>query len=281
MSRAVRISKLTLAALLLAGAAGRVAMAQNFDSAPLPAQDAAVPQHVPNRWNDDEANAQPLPVADRYSRATTATETTDTHDAANTPLELQYPQHTAMAQEPSDTADSGEETTNAHAAKPLPLSRPTGGDDAGDRPARQLQPLTKGAASLGIVVGLFLLVVLVTRRGMPKGTASLPTEVVEVLGRTALVGRQHAYLVRCANKLLLVCATTSGASTLTEITDPAEVENMLELCQGSGGAASTFRHVIGHAGQGPRNRRYAARHQASEIDFSNLDSGYLAEEVRS
>ena len=41
------------------------------------------------------------------------------------------------------------------------------------------------AASLGIVLGLFFVLMWCFRRGMPKSTRSLPPEVVEVLGKAA------------------------------------------------------------------------------------------------
>jgi len=52
-----------------------------------------------------------------------------------------------------------------------------------------------------------------------------------VLGRAPLANRQQAHLLRCGNKLLLVSAGTAGTEPLTEITDPAEVERLTELCR--------------------------------------------------
>lgn len=100
--------------------------------------------------------------------------------------------------------------------------------------------------SLGIVLGLFFAVVWVMRRGMPAGAKLLPSEVVEVLGRTPLAGRQHAHLIRCGNKILLVALTTDSAKTLTEITDPLEIDRIAGLCRESNPHSSTqtFRQIF-------------------------------------
>ena len=63
------------------------------------------------------------------------------------------------------------------------------------------------AGSLAVVLGLFFALVWVFRRAAPKGSTLLPGEVVEVLGRAPLAGRQSMHLLRCGNKLLLVSVT--------------------------------------------------------------------------
>ena len=85
--------------------------------------------------------------------------------------------------------------------------------------------------SLLLVLGVFLALVWVLRRASPQGAALLPPEAFEVLGRAPLANRQQAHLLRCGNKLLLVSASTTGTEPLTEITDPAEVERLTELCR--------------------------------------------------
>ncbi|HEV3136720.1 MAG TPA: flagellar biosynthetic protein FliO, partial [Pirellulales bacterium] len=148
---------------------------------------------------------------------------------------------------------------------PSPDSRP--GVRTGEIPS-----LVTGAASLGIVLGLFLLVVLVVRRGMPKNAALLPREAVEVLGRGPLVGKQQVHLVRCGNKILLVCALNAGVTTLTEITDPAEVERLTGLCQQGRPASASFRQVFQQFDQQPHALDFPSRQQGEELDFGRLDA---------
>src|SRR5262245_35754737 len=86
------------------------------------------------------------------------------------------------------------------------------------------------ASSLAMVLGLFAALVWLAKRFAPAGAAALPTEAVELLGRTPLDGRQTMQLIRVGNRLLLVALSTAGAATLTEITDPLEVERLAGLC---------------------------------------------------
>jgi flagellar biogenesis protein FliO len=86
-------------------------------------------------------------------------------------------------------------------------------------------------ASLGVVLGLFFMMAWIVRRGAPQTSKFVPSEVVEVLGRTPLAHRQHAQLLKIGNKMVLVAVTPSGADTITEITDPAEVDRLVRLCR--------------------------------------------------
>jgi flagellar biogenesis protein FliO len=101
-------------------------------------------------------------------------------------------------------------------------------------------------SSLAIVLGLFFLLAWLTRRGGAAVAPQLPTEVVEVLGRSALSGRQQLNLVRLGRRLLLLSITTTGAETLAEITEPEEVDRIMDLVEGSqiGGASATLRGVL-------------------------------------
>lgn len=105
--------------------------------------------------------------------------------------------------------------------------------------------LTVGG-SLAMVLGLFLVLAWVARRASPNHMARLPKEVFDVLGRAPLSGRQQVHLLRCGSKLLLVSVTPTGTETLTEITDPQEVDRLAGLCQQGRPDSSTsiFRNVL-------------------------------------
>jgi flagellar biogenesis protein FliO len=158
----------------------------------------------------------------------------------------------------------------------LPLAPP--GAEAKKGWRAEMSPALSAAASLGIVLGLFLLVVLVVRRGMPRGGVALPRDAVQLLGRAPLVGRQQLLLVRCGNKLLLLSVSATSATTLTEITDPAEVERLLELCEGSGPNASSFRQVLGQFTR-QREATFVPHRHPDAVDFTHLDA-YAHENVR-
>jgi len=101
-------------------------------------------------------------------------------------------------------------------------------------------------SSLAVVLGLFFVVAWAMRRAVPGGSVVLPSEVVEVLGRAALAGRGQVTLLRCGNKLLLVSVSQTGVETLTEITDPDEVNRLAGLCRQAhpGSTTAAFRHVF-------------------------------------
>jgi flagellar biogenesis protein FliO len=87
--------------------------------------------------------------------------------------------------------------------------------------------------SLGVVVGLFYGAAWFIRRSLPPAARRLPTEVVEVLGRAPLAGRQQMQLVRLGAKLLLVAISADGANCLSEVTTANEVDRLMSLCQES------------------------------------------------
>ncbi len=103
------------------------------------------------------------------------------------------------------------------------------------------------AGSLGVVLGLFFLVAWAMRRTAPGGAVRLPPEVFEVLGRSALAGREQVHLLRCGGKLLLVSVSPTGVEPLTEITDPDEVNRLAGFCRQAHPASTTaaFRQVFG------------------------------------
>jgi flagellar biogenesis protein FliO len=88
--------------------------------------------------------------------------------------------------------------------------------------------------ALAIVIGAFLMFAWALKRGNKNArgrSGMLPAEAVHVLGRVPLAGRQFAELLRVGNKLVLVAMTPSGPTTLTEVTDPVEVDRLVGLCQ--------------------------------------------------
>ncbi len=181
----------------------------------------------------------------------------------------------AQAAEPRRLMPTAYQSPVAGVAAPAPLQQPlpltppqdVGGVNAGNQ---NLKPLATGAASLGLVLGLFLLVVWSVRRGMPKGAGVLPAEAVEVLGRAPIAGRQHVHLVRCGNKLVLLSATGAGVETLTEISDPAEVARLQEICRHTTSPAGAFKQLFGRIG--PPSFTTSPADANEHLDFDHLHS---------
>jgi flagellar biogenesis protein FliO len=187
-----------------------------------------------------------------------------------------FPQ--SPAARPATNPDAAEHATVGRASDYVPLSPPGRKNDASpavaghDRHAEGSgipSPLTV-AGSLAFVLGLFMLVAWVLRRTTPGVTALLPKEVVEVLGRAPLANRQQLHLLRCGHKLLLVSATPAGVETLTEITDPLEVDRLAGLCQQTrpDSATTMFRQVFQQLAETPRpaaRRSLRQNHDAVEL----------------
>jgi flagellar biogenesis protein FliO len=140
--------------------------------------------------------------------------------------------------------------------------------ELGDKP-NGLQSLVTVLGALAVVLGVFFFVAWLLRKTSPHGAVVLPTEVFEMLGRAPLANRQQAQLLRCGNKLLLISVTPTHAETLTEITNPEEVDRLTKLCRQnrSQTAAATFRRVLERTIV--KGTSYAT---ASDKDFGNVDS---------
>jgi flagellar biogenesis protein FliO len=107
-------------------------------------------------------------------------------------------------------------------------------------------------SSLLIVIGLFLGVAWFARKTMNTTFGGLPKQVVSVLGRTPLAPRQQLVLVRFGSKLVLVSMIQGEARTISEITDPLEVDQLAGLCESSqpGSITNSFRSILQQSGGG-------------------------------
>lgn len=108
------------------------------------------------------------------------------------------------------------------------LSSMTGGAD-----------IKKIGGSLAIVLGGYLGLVWLLRKINPAGNQSIPTEVLEVVGNAPLDSRQNLQLVRLGSKLLLMIHGPDGTQPIGEVTDPAEVDHLVALCNGKSRTANS------------------------------------------
>jgi flagellar biogenesis protein FliO len=147
-------------------------------------------------------------------------------------------------------------------------SAQSGSQDAPKKPTG-LPSMATLFGSLAVVVGVFLLIAWLMRRAAPQGLTRLPDEAFEVLGRAPLAGRQNVHLLRCGNKLLLVSVTPAGTETLTEITDPQEVDRLAGLCRQGGPHSSTaaFKQIFEQLAP-----KRPGRASFSPVDYADYDS---------
>lgn len=112
-------------------------------------------------------------------------------------------------------------------------------------------------ASLAAVLGMIVLGARLWKKHGPPGRTILPAEALEVLGRRVLDPRQSIYLVRLGSRILVLGATPAGLSTLSEITDPVEVDLLAGQCRPpveerpSSPRQSFATLFTGHAAAGP------------------------------
>lgn len=145
----------------------------------------------------------------------------------------------------------------ANPAEPLPLPRKAS-QTAGEPSALpsfnfQSNKAASIAASLFVVIGLFLIFAWVGKKNMKPGTGRLSKEIIQVLGKSQLSGKQQLELVRVGQKLLLLCVTPHSVETLTEITEPTEVERLLTIVRqdSPGSMSATFQEVLTQMGHQP------------------------------
>ncbi len=87
------------------------------------------------------------------------------------------------------------------------------------------------SASLAIVVGGYLAFLWLVRVVNPtQSRRQLPREVVNVIGTTRFSAHQELQLVRLGCKLLLLLVGPDGTKSIGEVTDPAEVDHLVSLC---------------------------------------------------
>jgi flagellar biogenesis protein FliO len=202
---------------------------------PLAAQSTPAP---PN-WQDGQGPSVYLAASPQKPSAASANEDARYAAAPIAPPRIDSAIVPAVAQEPAAAA------SNEPSRK---LAPPSNFDNhASDQTGRAseiarrvpsfglpVQSIYTVVSALAIVIGSFLLFAWAIRRnnrntGTRRG--SVPNDAVTVLGRVPLAARQFAELLRVGNKLVLVAATPNGPTALTEISDPAEVDRIVGLCQ--------------------------------------------------
>ena len=99
-----------------------------------------------------------------------------------------------------------------------------------NRKSSSINSLWTTAISLAAIVGCLMLVGywLKPYLGLPRG---LPIDAVELLGRRVIEQKVAIHLVRCGERVLILGVSPDGARTLSEITDPGEVQRLVDACQ--------------------------------------------------
>ncbi|QEG24177.1 FliO/MopB family protein [Mariniblastus fucicola] len=92
--------------------------------------------------------------------------------------------------------------------------------------------------SLAVVIGGYLAFVWLMRKFNLSNNRGIPSEVIEVIGNAPFGPRKNLQLVRLGSKLLLLMSGPEGTHPVGEITDAAEVDYLISLCNGKGTKAT-------------------------------------------
>ena len=131
---------------------------------------------------------------------------------------------------PTSTADSVTPPPAATSRDLLPLRPPSEstGLASSDRAQTNLAVVVK---ALALVLGLFFGALWVARRGGWKPRSATESSLFHVLGEFPLASRRKATIVKFGARLLVLADSPRGVEKITEITDPAEVEQVMTMCQ--------------------------------------------------
>jgi flagellar biogenesis protein FliO len=117
--------------------------------------------------------------------------------------------------------------------------------------ARQPSKIPDGGwwTTLGGLVAVLALIFLcakILKKGVPAAQRTLPAEVIEILGRKALDYRHTVHLVRFGSRMLMIGTSQEGMTTLSEVTDQAEIDFLAGLCKPSESAsvAQSFQQLF-------------------------------------
>ena len=94
-----------------------------------------------------------------------------------------------------------------------------------------------GGLILQTVLGLAFVLCLIwviaawAKKNLPNVGRTPPSEAVQLLGQRSLAQRQTIQLIRCGSRILILGSTAQGLTTLSEITDPVEVDYLAGLCR--------------------------------------------------
>lgn len=98
--------------------------------------------------------------------------------------------------------------------------------------------------ALAVVLAGLVLAARYLRKHGPAGLRTLPNEAVEPLGQRLLSRGVTVHLVRCGSKVLLVGVGPDGARTLSETSDPIEVDLLTGACRRSVNDRPSFAKVF-------------------------------------
>lgn len=154
--------------------------------------------------------------------------------------------------------------------RPRPLPARTTPAPSSESSSRGLPASTNvwgSLVGLAVVVGGMLIASRWLRVHGPSSLRGLPNEAVEPLGQRVLSRGVAVHLVRCGSRMLVLGVGPDGIRTLSEITDPVEVDLLAGACrrrdESAGG--NSFAQLFTRENQTSRNDSRSRRSQTVSL----------------
>ncbi len=175
---------------------------------------------------------------------------------------------------PAASSREGERLSSRSSREDVPLGDPTTGNSPGE--------WWTTVAALALVIALVFGLKWISQRvGAGRGVATRGGGAVEVLSRTAVSARHSVLLLRVGSRLLVVGAGTDGMNTLSEISDPVEVSELLGAAEKS--KAGSLSNVFAGALRRRQDDLAIESRMLSEADAADEPTGAAgaADQMRS
>ena len=123
------------------------------------------------------------------------------------------------------------------------------------------QSATRMVGALAVVLGAFMVLLWVTKKIQGPSKAMMSKQTLELLGKKQINKSHSLHLIRLGQRILLVSASDSSVTCLSEINDPLEVAQLLETNSQAGESSelpqSSFKRIFAQYEQNP-NETFSA-----------------------
>ncbi|WP_197995727.1 FliO/MopB family protein [Gimesia algae] len=130
---------------------------------------------------------------------------------------------------------------------PLERQKQTGSGSSSQSVSKRAPSIWGTFGALLVVISIILVGAKLFKKHHPLGSAGLPREVMEVLGKKPLDARQTIHFVRCGSRILILGSSPAGLEMLSEVADPVEVDLITGMCREgaeSARSANSFRNLF-------------------------------------
>lgn len=130
---------------------------------------------------------------------------------------------------------------------PLERLKQTGSGSSSQSVSKRAPSIWGTFGALLVVISIILVGAKLFKKHHPLGSAGLPREVMEVLGKKPLDARQTIHFIRCGSRILILGSSPAGLEMLSEVIDPVEVDLITGMCREgaeSARSANSFRNLF-------------------------------------